>query len=299
MDPEVSRRREDPVLNELIEEFGISVADTFQLRVDRVDSRACRLLKLKIPEHNVYLLETPALLRYASHPHICGDPLEKLLSSNSEFMRAIVSQFSLERFGKPLVLGKLVESMGLPYPRVGEVERIGDAVLIASPPELDAESLERVSEEVSNRAGRLRVLLAMGFLSVEDLRSLDGEAKSLGLDTVYVSFLLLGRRTRGGEMYLYGYDVEALRKGVLKEAGSVIDAETLRKLFHDYPPSTDLSLTRGRLSGSLEYLRSSLERTILLMEQPVFDSWQLENLLREAKALAREIERRGGKDKLP
>lgn len=299
MGPEISRRKENPVLNELIEEFGISVADTFQVRVDWVDSRVCRLLKLKLPEHNVYLLETPALLRYASHPHICGDSLEKLLSSDSEFIRAIVSQFSLERFGKPLVLGKLVESMGLPHPRVGELGRLGDTVLIASPPELDAESLRRVSEEVSNRAGRLKVLLAMGFLSVEDLRSLDGEAKSLGLDTIYVSFLLLGRRTQGGEMYLYGYDIEALRKGVLKEVGSIVDAETLGKLFQDYPPSTDLSLTRERLSGSLEYLRSSLERTVLLMEHPVFDSWQLENLLREAKALAREIERRGGRYKLP
>ncbi|MEM3446920.1 MAG: hypothetical protein QW418_05825 [Candidatus Korarchaeum sp.] len=294
----MNRKRRE-LLRELVEEFGIDIVDTFQVRLDCVDNRTCRLLKVKLPEHNVYLLETPALVRYASHPHICGESLRNLLSSNSEFMRAVISQFSLERFGRPLIHGKLVGSIGLPHPRIEEPRRLGDTVLIASLPELDAETLQAMSDEISSRGGSLKVLLAIGFLSIEEIRSLDDAAESLGVDTIYISLLLLGRRTQDGEIYLYGYDTGALRRGMLREVGSAVDAETLSKLVQEYPPSTDLSLTSGRLSGSLDYLRSSLERTLLLMEHPIFDSWQVENLLREAKALMREIKRRGGEDRLP
>ncbi|MCS7103029.1 MAG: hypothetical protein NZ992_04005 [Candidatus Korarchaeum sp.] len=300
MGPEANyKRREDLLLREIVEEFGISIVGAFQVRVERVDNRACRLLKVNLPEHNVYLLETPALMRYAISPHLSGETLMNLLSSDSDFMRAVISQFSLERFGRPLIYGKLAESMDLPYSRIEELRKFSDTVLIASLPDLNAGTLEALREEILSRGGSLRVLLAMGFLSIEDVISLDDAARSLGLDTIYISFLLLGRRTRDSEIYLYGYDIGALREGVLREVGSIVEAETLSKLFYDYPPSTDLSLTSERLSGSLEYLKSSLEKLLLLIEHPIFDSWQVENLLREAKALMREIERRGDKDKLP
>ncbi len=272
-------------LMNLVEEFGMELVNASQVRIDGVDNRVCRLLKL--PEHNVYLLEMPALIRYACFPHICGEPLLSLFSSQSEFLRAVISQFSLERFGKPLKHGKLADLFHLPYAGVEGMRGVGDTVLISSPPELSPDSLHRIAEELGKRGGRLRVIFAMGFLSLEDIRELDRTARSLGADTIYLSFLLLGRRAIDGEIYLYGYDLGALRRGELRGIGSILDEETFSKLVHDYPPSTDLSLTNGRLSGSSSYLRSSLERMLLLLESPLLDSWQMENLLREAKSMAR------------
>jgi hypothetical protein len=72
----------------------------------------------------------------------------------------------------------------------------------------------------------------------------------------------------------------------------MIDLETLKKLIPEYPPSTNLILSEERISGSMSYLNSLLESILLLLEHPIFDSWQIENLLREAKSVKREIMRR-------
>jgi len=280
------------LIRELAEEFGIELAETCQVRVEALDNRVNRLLRLKLDWSNVYLLETPALVRYACFPHICGDPVLSLLSSNSDAVRAVINQFSLERFGRLLIHGRLAEALNLPYPRALDANRPGDVVLISSPPDLSPESLRRIAYDLERRGGRMRVIFAIGFLSLEDLRCLDDAANSLGANTVYLSFLLLGRRTQEGEIYLYGYDARGLRRGEVRGVGSIVDAETLGKMIQEYPPSTDISLTDGRLSGSLDYLESSLERMLLLLEHPLFDSWQVENILREAKAIRREMERR-------
>jgi len=268
-------------LEEIIEEFGIEVLETSEINIA---DRNCRLLKTNLP-YNVYILELSSLIRYASFPHICGEPLVRLLRDPG--MSSVISQFSLERFGRPMVYGKIGE-MIIPYPRGSSS---GDIVLISIFPDVRPGILHEVKEEVRSRGGRLRVLLLMGFLSIEDLRKIEEEANSEGVDVIFISFLLLGREA-SGELYAYGYDKGALRRGLIKEVGCMIDMETLRKLIPEYPPSTNLLISEERISGSMKYLNSLLESILFLLEHPIFDSWQIENLLREAKSVKREIMRR-------
>jgi len=272
-------------LEEIIEEFGIEVLETSQVNMADVDNRNYRLLKTNLP-YNVYILESPSLIRYASFPHICGEPLVELLRDPG--MSSVISQFSLERFGRPMVYGKIGE-MIFPYPR--ESKSSGDIVLISIFPDVRPGILHEVKEEVRSRGGRLRVLLVMGSLTIEDLRKIEEEADSEGVDVIFISFLLLGHEA-SGELYAYGYDKGALRSGVVKEVGCMIDLETLKKLIPEYPPNADLLLSEGRISGSIGYLNSLLESITFLLEHPIFDSWQIENLLREAKSVKREIIRR-------
>lgn len=274
-------------LDELIEEFGIEIIETSQINIPSVDNRSCRLLKAKIP-HNVYILELPSLIKYASFPHICGEPLIELLRDPG--ISSVISRFSLERFGRPVVYGEIGERI-IPYPR--DPKGSGDIALISIFPDLRPGILHEVKEELGRRGGRLRVLLVMGFLSIEDLREMEEEASSEGIDAIFIPFLLLGHRA-SGELYAYGYDKGALRRGSVREVGCMIDLETLRKLIPEYPPSTNLILSEERISGSIRYLNSLLESILFLLEHPIFDSWQIENLLREAKSVKREIMRRAG-----
>jgi hypothetical protein len=272
-------------LDEIIEEFGIEIIETSQINITNVNNRNCRLLKTNLP-YNVYILETPSLIRYASFPHICGEPLVGLLRDPG--ISSVISQFSLERFGRPIVYGKIGE-MIVSYP--GNPKGPGDIALISVFPDVRPGILHEIKEEVSSKGGRLRVLLVMGFLSIEDLRKIEEEASSEGIDAIFISFLLLGREA-SGELYAYGYDKGALRRGLVREVGCMIDLETLKKLIPEYPPSTNLILSEERISGSMSYLNSLLESILFLLEHPIFDSWQIENLLREAKSVKREMMRR-------
>lgn len=294
MAPRDSARREDKFrdLRKLADEFSIELIDATQVKVDGVDNRACRLLRVPMREFNAYILETPHLLRYASHPHISGEQLSSLLSSNSSFLEAVMSQFSLERFGRVAIHGSLGRALGLKYPNLEEIRSPGDIAAIAFHPELTQEELRRISDQLRRRGGRLRVLLYAGFLSTEDLREIGDTSDSLGVDPIFLSFLLIGRRSSCGEIYAYGYDACMLKRGALSEVGCIITQETFSKLSRDYPPSTDLTLRSERLAGSPEYLSSLLESLLLLLEHPIYDPWQVEIILREAKAVKRELERR-------
>lgn len=280
-------------LKELVDEFSIElIEDAVQLRVNGLDNRACRLIRAPLHDLNAYLLETPHFLRYALHPHIAGEQLLSLLSANSVFLEAVISQFSLERFGRITTYGSLGRALGLRYPNPEEIRRLGDISMIAFHPELTPEGLQVAFDELRNRGGRLRVLLYSGFLSMEVVREMTDSADSLGVDPIFLSFLLIGRESSCGQVYAYGYDACMLKSGTLRKLGCMITRETLSKLAPDYPPSSDLVLRRERLNGSLEYFNSLLEEMLFLLEQPIYDSWQVENLLREAKAAKREIERR-------
>lgn len=274
-------------LNALKEEYGIRTDLTRQVRVEGLDGRASRLLKVDNTDFNVYLIETPHILRYLSHPHIFGDSLEVLLSENSSLLAKVLDRFSLQRFGKLISFDELTDKLGLHLPTLDQLRSIGDVVAVAvSPISADMESMEA---EVRDRGGRLRVIFLLGPMSEEEVESLGDTANSLGVDIIFLAFALLGRKDSNGYSVAYGADTGLLRRGVLRGLGGVIDALTLCRMLRDYPPGIDISGIRGRLEPNLDYLRSILDDLMLSLEMPIYDPWQVEIIEREVKSLRRQL----------
>ncbi len=280
-------------LNVLREEYGIRTDLTHQVKVEGLDGRLTRLMKVMIPDFNVYLLETPHILRYISHPHISGESLEILLSENSSLLRKIVDRFTLQRFGRIVAAESLAKKMGLDAPLVDELRDLGDVVAIVIAP-ISREEVEALESKIRERGGRLRVVLFMGPLGEGDVRILGDEANSLGADSIFLAPALLGSKDSRGSLVAYGIDVGLLKLGKVVELGSVVDEVTLCRLLRDYPPGIDISGLRERMRPDLNYLRSILEDILFLLEQPVFDPWQIEILMREAKNLRRQLMKYGG-----
>ncbi len=280
-------------LNALREEYGIRTDLTRQVKVEGLDGRLTRLMKVMIPDFNVYLLETPHILRYITHPHISGDSLEILLSENSSLLRRIVDRFTLQRFGRIVAAESLIGKMGLDVPLVDDLRDLGDAVAIVITP-IGEEGVEVLESRIRERGGRLRVVLFMGPLSEEDVEVLGDKANSLGADSIFLAPALLGSKDSRGSLVAYGIDIGLLKLGKVVELGSVMDETTLCRLLRDYPPGIDISGLRERMKPDLTYLRSILEDILFLLEQPIFDPWQIEILMREAKNLRRQLMRYGG-----
>lgn len=277
-------------LSILKEEYDIRTDLTQQVMVEGLDGRTSRLLKVSIPDFNVYLLETPYILSYISHPHIFGDSLEILLSKNSQLLRKAVERFALWRFGEVMSYDGLVERMGLDIPRSDQLRGTMDTVAIIVTP-ADGESIEVVEARARERGGRLRVILFLGPLSEEDVESLGDIANSLGVDAVFLALALLGRRNSNGSIVAYGADNGLLRRGIVRELGGIVDTLTLCRLLRNYPPGIDISGIRERLKPSLDYLRSVFDDLMLSLEMPIYDPWQVEIIMREAKSLRRRLMR--------
>ncbi|MDK2373140.1 MAG: hypothetical protein QI197_07180 [Candidatus Korarchaeota archaeon] len=280
-------------LNVLRDEYGIRTDLTHQVKVEGLDGRLTRLMKVMIPDFNVYLLETPYILRYISHPHIAGESLEVLLSENSSLLKRIVGRFTLQRFGRIVAAESLVRKMGLDIPLLDDLRDLSDVVAIVATP-ISRERVEVLESSIREKGGRLRVILFLGPLSWDDMNILGDEANSLGVDSIFLSPALLGSRDSRGALVAYGIDIGLLRRGKVVELGSVVDKITLCRLLKDYPPGIDMSGLRERIQPDLNYLRSILEDILFLLEQPVFDPWQIEILMREAKNLRRQLMRYGG-----
>ncbi len=280
-------------LNVLKEEYGIRTDLTHQVRVEGLDGRLTRLLKVMIPDFNVYLLETPHILRYITHPHIVGESLEILLSENSPLLKRIVDRFTLQRFGKIVAAEGSVRKMGLDVPLLADLRDLGDVVAIIPTP-TSREEMEVLESGIRAKGGRLRVILFLGPLSEEDVSVLGDGANSLGADSIFLAPALLGSRDSRGSLVAYGIDVGLLKRGEVVELGSVVDETTLCRLLRDYPPGIDISGLRERIRADIRYLKSVLEDILFLLEQPVFDPWQIEILMREAKSLRRQLMKYGG-----
>jgi len=280
-------------LNVLREEYGIRTDLTRQVKVEGLDGRLTRLMKVMIPDFNVYLLETPHILRYISHPHIAGESLEILLSENSSLLKKIVDRFTLQRFGRIVAAESLVRKMGLDIPLLDDLRDLADVVAIVATP-ISEEGVEVLESNIREKGGRLRVILFLGPLSREDVNLLGDKANSLGVDSIFLAPALLGSRDSRGSLVAYGIDIGLLRRGKVVELGSVVDEITLCRLLRDYPPGIDVSGLRERIQPDLDYLRSILEDILFLLEQPVFDPWQIEILMREAKNLRRQLMKYGG-----
>ncbi len=281
-------------LEMLTEEYGLRTDLTHQVKVEGLDGRLVRLLRVLISDFNVYLVETPHILRYVSHPYISGESLEVLMSENSPLLRRIVDRFTLRRFGSLVAADELIGRMGIDAPHIQDLSDLGD-VVAAIPTPATSESIEAVHSQVRERGGRLRVVLFIGPMGEEDVHLLGDAANSLGVDSIFLAPALLGSRDSGGRLMAYGVDLDALRRGRVVTLGSVVDPLTLCRLLREYPPGMDISGLRERMAPDPDYLRSLLEDLIFLMEQPLFEPWQVDILLREAKNLRRQLMRYEGR----
>ncbi len=274
-------------LKTFTEEYDIRIGLTEDVPVEGLDRRHTRLMRVKLEDFNAYLFETPYILRYMAHPHIVGDSLRDLLRRDVPLIRGIVKKFSLERFGRPVVVDSVGIDLG--FPKLEDIKNPENLVLIVTAP-LE-QNIEQISEEVRNRGGRITVFLFLGPMSSDDIERLGDLSNSLGSDSIFLSNAFIGGRDCSGKIYAYGPDIDMLRSGRVVEVGSIIDVYTLSRLLREYPPSTDVSELKRRLFGDPSYLEATLEDMLFLMEQPIFDPWQVEILLREAKSLKRQLSR--------
>ncbi len=276
-------------LKTFIEEYNIRIGLTEEVSVEGLDRRHTRLMKVKLRDFNTYLFETPYMIRYMTHPHIVGDSLRELLRKDIPLVRGILKKFSLERFGKPTVIDQINIDLG--FPKLENVKGPENLVLIVLAP-LEY-NIEQIYEGVRNRGSKITVFLFLGPMSNEDIARLGDLSNSLGADSIFLSNAFIGGKDHSGNIYAYGPDINMLRYGRVVEIGSIIDIHTLSRILREYPPSTDVSKIERRLSGDRSYLQETLEGMIFLMEQPIFDPWQIEIMLREAKSLKRQLERNG------
>jgi len=284
-------------LESFTEEYDIRIDLTEPVNMEELSGRFSRLFKLNIDGLNAYLLETPYLLRYVTHPHIVGEGLIGLFQDNASILQVVVSRFMLERFGKLVFagdseLGKLfrLEDMGI-VP-LNTIKGENDIVLVIPVAgNHHGESLELLYEQAREQGGRVTVILFIGLLDEQLLYELSDVANSLGVDSIFLSMVGLGGKNSLGEGILYGPDIGMLEKRVLLNIGSVIDQSTLCKVLRDYPPGMDftLHLVERIKEGMVEYLRSLLMKLLFLLEQPIFEPWQHELLLREAKSTRRQL----------
>ncbi len=274
-------------LKTFIEEYNIKIGLTKDVPIEGLDRRHTRLMRVKFRDFNAYLFETPYILRYMAHPHIVGDSLRNLLKRDILLIKRIIEKFSLERFGRLVAIDSVNVDLG--FPKLENIKNPENLVLIVLTP-LEY-NLEQIYEEVKDRGGRITVFLFLGPMSSDDISRLGDLSNSLGSDSIFLSSAFIGGRDCSGNIYAYGPDINMLRSGKVVEIGSIIDIHTLSRLLREYSPSTDVSKLKKRLSGDPSYLEATLEDMIFLIEQPIFDPWQVEILLREAKSLKRQLER--------
>ncbi len=280
-------------LEMLVEEYNIETDLTEVIPVEGLDGRLSRLMKVGMRDFNVYLLETPYLLRYVTHPHIVGEPLRNLFEDNSSLLKKAMARFMLERFGRPVLAHPMGKLMGIEFPVIDELSNSGDLVLIFPVPPTELSYLEEIRERVRDRGGRVTVAFFFGPMSSKDVRRLGEASDSLGMDSIFLSTVLLGGEDSAGRVYAYGPDIELLKSGKVLGVGSIMDRSTLCRLLRDYPPSIDISRLEARVSDDPAYLKTVLEEILFLLEQPVFEPWQIEVLMREAKSLKRQLIRYG------
>ncbi len=276
-------------LRTFTEEYDIRIGLTEDIPVEGLDRRHIRLMRVNFRDFNAYLFETPYNLRYISHPHIAGDSLMDLLKRDAPLIKGVIDKFSLGRFGKPVAIDLMAGGIDIGFPSLKDVKILGNLVLIVPTPlEYD---IERIHEDLRSKGGKVTVFLFLGSMSIDDIGKLADLSNSLGSDSIFLSNAFIGGKDCLGRIYAYGPDINMLRSGKIVEIGSIIDIHTLSRLLREYPPSTDVSTLKTRISEGSSYLKSTLEDMIFLIEQPIFDAWQIEILLREAKSIKRQLMR--------
>ncbi len=276
-------------LKTFTEEYDIRIGLTEDVPVEGLDRRYTRLMRVNSRDFNAYLFETPYNLRYISHPHIIGDSLVDLLRRDAPLIKGVIDKFSLGRFGKPVAVDLMAGGIDIGFPLLKDIKNPGNLVLIVPTPlEYD---IEQIHEDARSKGDRVTVFLFLGSMSTVDIERLTDLSNSLGSDSIFLSNAFIGGKDCSGRIYAYGPDIKMLRSGKIVEIGSIIDVHTLSRLLREYPPSTDVSALKKRVSEEAPYLKSTLEDMMFLIEKAIFDAWQIEILLREAKSIKRQLMR--------